>query len=94
MKLWHNHRLDADAEWELPIEELARLYLASPWAGTRNALDTKLRIFLADQNGPVASVYDDSTPEYACSPWSTDANANGSPPPRRHRIRQGWRDAR
>lgn len=57
MKLWNNNRLDA--EWEMPIEEIAQLYMQSEWPGVLMPLERKLRLFMTSQDGPISSVWDD-----------------------------------
>jgi len=57
MKFWKNNRLDA--EFDMPLEELAVLFAASEWAAVPWLLDRSLRAFLTDQGGPVCAVWDD-----------------------------------
>lgn len=63
--LYKCNRLDPAGTWSIDVADLAAQYAASPWCGSRHATDTALRIFLGDSRGPIASVYDDSTPEFA-----------------------------
>jgi len=57
MKFWKNNRLDA--EFDLPIEQVATLFAESEWAALPWLLDRSLRAFLTDQAGPVCAVWDD-----------------------------------
>jgi hypothetical protein len=59
MKFWKNNRLDA--EFDLPIEQLAVLFAQSKWAGVPWLIDRRMCAFLTDSDGPVSAVWDDQT---------------------------------
>jgi hypothetical protein len=57
MKFWKNNR--SDREWEMPIEEIADLYMASDWPDVPMLTERKLRSFMTDPVGPISSVWED-----------------------------------
>jgi hypothetical protein len=57
VKFWKNNRIDA--EFDLPVEELAAMFLESKWAGVPWLIDRRVCAFLTDTDGPVAAVWDD-----------------------------------
>ena len=57
MKLWQNNRLDA--AFETPIEQIVVQFRASDWWTADLDLDSAVRGFLTDINGPVNAVWDD-----------------------------------
>lgn len=62
MKLWKGNK--TAAEWELPAEEIARLYMESEWPDTVMRVERKVAIFMSDAAGPIASSYEQDD-EYA-----------------------------
>jgi len=57
MKFWKNNRLDA--EFDLPIEQVAAMFAESTWADVPWLIDRRLCAFLTDTDGPVSAVWDD-----------------------------------
>ncbi len=57
MKFWKNNRLDA--EFDLPIEQVAVLFARSKWAGLPWLIDRRLCAFLTDTDGPISAVWND-----------------------------------
>ena len=57
MKFWKNNRIDA--EFDLPVEQLAVMFAESRWAGVPWLIDRRVCAFLTDTDGPVSAVWDD-----------------------------------
>lgn len=57
MKLWQNNRLDAS--FEASIEQIVAQFRASGWWTADLDLDSAVRGFLIDIDGPVKAVWDD-----------------------------------
>jgi hypothetical protein len=57
MKFWKNNRIDA--EFDLPVEQLADMFCQSKWAGVPWLIDRRVCAFLTDTDGPVSAVWDD-----------------------------------
>ncbi len=57
MKFWKNNRLDA--EFDLPIAEVAVLFAGSKWAAVPWLIDRRMCAFLTDTDGPISAVWDD-----------------------------------
>ena len=57
MKFWQNNRLDGT--FEASIEQIVAQFRASTWWTADLDLDSAVRGFLIDANGPVSAVWDD-----------------------------------
>jgi hypothetical protein len=57
LKFWKDNQ--ADAGFDLPEAEVARLFSESRWAGHPWPLERRLRAFLTDPNGPISAVWED-----------------------------------
>jgi hypothetical protein len=57
MKFWKNNRIDA--EFDLPVEQLAVMFAESRWADVPWLIDRRVCAFLTDTDGPVSAVWDD-----------------------------------
>ena len=59
MKFWQNNRLDGT--FEASIEQIVAQFRASTWWTADLDLDSAVRGFLIDADGPVSAVWDDET---------------------------------
>ena len=59
MKFWQNNRLDGT--FEASIEQIVAQFRASTWWTADLDLDSAVRGFLIDVDGPVSAVWDDET---------------------------------
>jgi hypothetical protein len=59
VKFWQNNRLDGT--FEVPIEGIVAQFRESAWWTTDLDLDSAVRGFLLDVNGPVSAVWDEQT---------------------------------
>ena len=59
MKFWKNNRLDGT--FDVPIEQIVALFRASVWWTADLDLDSAVRCFLLDADGPVSAVWDEQT---------------------------------
>ena len=66
MRFWQNNRLDGT--FEVPIEQIVTLFRASAWWTADMDLDSAVRGFLLDAEGPVSAVWDDGTTWPRCVP--------------------------
>ena len=57
MRFWRNNRLDGT--FEVPIEQIVAQFRASAWWTADTDLDSAVRGFLLDADGPVSAVWDD-----------------------------------
>jgi len=57
MRFWQNNRLDRT--FEVPIEQIVAQFRASAWWTADLDLDSAVRGFLLDADGPVSAVWDD-----------------------------------
>jgi hypothetical protein len=56
VRFWKNNRLDA--EFDMDVADVARMFANSAWAEVLWPTDRKLRAFLTDPAGPISAVFD------------------------------------
>ena len=57
MKFWRNNRIDGT--FEAPIEQVVTHFRASTWWTVDLDVESAVRLFLTDTDGPVSAVWDD-----------------------------------
>lgn len=57
MKFWRNNRIDGT--FEAPIEQVVTQFRASTWWTADLDVESAVRLFLTDTDGPVSAVWDD-----------------------------------
>ncbi len=57
MRFWQNSRLDGT--FEASLDDLVAQFRASAWWSANLDLDSAVRAFLTDGNGPISAVWDD-----------------------------------